>query len=84
VAPAAADRVQLQEVLRASGVVSGARPLTGLQDGHLLLFDMLVPGAGWCQALFIGCCCLHLTHPWVAVAWVAVAWVTDAASWLNC
>eukprot|EP00775_Hariotina_reticulata_P009075 gene9075-9245_t len=44
VAPAGADRTQLLEVLSASGVVPPGRPLTSLHDGHLLLFDMLVPG----------------------------------------
>jgi len=55
VAPAGADRAQLLEVLSASGVVPRGRPLTSLQDGHLLLFDMLVPGGGGGRSCR-GCC----------------------------
>jgi hypothetical protein len=45
VSPAAAGRRQLKEVLAAAGLMPQGRGLTQLTDGHLLLFDVVVPGA---------------------------------------
>lgn len=44
VTPVAAQRPQLLEAMRAAGVIAGAETLTQPGDGHLLLFDVVLPG----------------------------------------
>lgn len=51
VAPAAAGRVQLQAALAAAGLLPAGRGLSQPSDGHLLLFDVVVPGDNVMQVL---------------------------------
>jgi hypothetical protein len=45
VSPAAAGRGHLQEALAAAGLLPQGKGLTQPTDGHLLLFDVVMPGA---------------------------------------